>query len=70
MKIHLPRLVSKLELSANGSPKPGGKLGSLPSRGANFRMVADFTQMSEGRITINTPFVQTLIIGGRILKLN
>ncbi len=39
-------------------------------QGANFRMVADFTQVSEGQITINTPFVQTLIIGGRIPKLN
>jgi hypothetical protein len=70
MKIHLPRLVSELELSTDGPPKPGESLGSLPSRGANFRMVADFTQVGEGQITINTPFVQTLIIGGRIPKLS
>ena len=70
MKIHLPQLVSELELSANESPTPGESLGSLPSRGANFRMVADFTQASEGQITINSPFVQTLIVGGRIPKLN
>ena len=70
MKIHLLRLVPELELSEHGPPKSGESLGSLPSRGANFRMVADFTQVSEGQITINTSFAQTLIMGGRIPKLN
>ncbi len=70
MKIHLPRLVSGLELPTNGPEKPRESVGLLPSRGANFRIVADFTQASEGQITINSPFVQTLAIGGRVSKLS